>query len=265
MNWTYLATPLWLLLGSSTAAASTATVCTTINLCYCINLDNRDAIAANVARVRQLIADQKAMGRAIGYLSIPLSTIGGSYFGVNEDVARQVKDRIERRLGRNSVWVLNPGAEGNLPASASGADYMYMWTQILEGRNGFGEDFDFFYFVGPSDFAHFFRLSGDGDIGRISTYFDNRIKSDADLRKAVDQGKITKSSFRIYYGLRASVAFSLGSHDEWNISHLINDRRRGVSELGIANQIPIFFDGHPVPPASFEGTVAAGDVGRCIN
>ena len=55
-----------------------------------------------------------------------------------------------------------------MPASATGADFMYMCTQILEGRGGFGADFDFFYFTGPTDFAGFFGLTGTGDADKIS-------------------------------------------------------------------------------------------------
>src|SRR6202044_3319031 len=109
-------------------------------LCYCVNTDIRGQIDANVARVRQLLQDQRKQGKAIGYLSIPLSTAGGSYFGVNTDVAAQTKDNLEKRFGANSAWILNPGAEGNLPAAATGADYMFMWTSILEGAKGLGED-----------------------------------------------------------------------------------------------------------------------------
>jgi hypothetical protein len=249
----------------TTEIAMRVTACTNLNLCYCINADKREAIAGNVARIRQRIADQKALGKAIGYLSIPLSTSSGGYFGVNQEVAQQAKQRIENRLGANSAWILNPGAEANLPAGSSGADYMYMWTQILEGRSGLGEEFDFFFFAGPSDFAQFFSLTGTGDMDKIVAYFDQRIASDAGLKKAVDQGQVTRNSFRNYYALRASVAFSLGSHDEWNISHLINERRRGANEFGIAGQLPILFDGHGTSPANFEGIIAAGDAGRCVN
>jgi hypothetical protein len=149
------------------SVAANVTACTTLNLCYCINPDNRDAINANIARVRKLIVDQKTQGKAVGYMSVPLSTAGGSYFGVNTDVAAETKKAVEARLGQHSVWMLNPGAEGNLPPGASGADYMYMWTKILEGRSGLGEDFDFVYFVGPSEFARFFALTGSGDLETI--------------------------------------------------------------------------------------------------
>jgi hypothetical protein len=245
--------------------ANPVTACTTINLCYCINDKNRDAIDANVARVRALIVEQKAQGKAIGYMSIPLSTVGGSYFGVNVDVAQQMKARIEKRFGAHSVWMLNPGAEGNLPAGASGADYMYMWTRILEGRSGLGEDFDFFYFTGPSEFAQFFSFNGDADMEKLDAYFDKRSATDADMKKAIDAGQLNKTTFRNYYALGASVAFSYGSHDEWNIARLLNERRRGAGDFGLARQLPILFDGRAATPGDFEDSVAPGDVGRCIN
>jgi hypothetical protein len=244
------------------APAQTATACTKI-ICYCVTAAYRDPIAANVARVRQLIADQRAMGKSIGYLSIPLSTLGGSYYSVNQEVAAQTKVRIERRLGSASAWVLDPGAEGNLPGGATGADYMYMWTQILEGRGGYGEDFDFFYFTGPADFARFFGLTGTGDADRVAAYFDRRLASDGGLKAAVEANKISRTGFRNYYALRASVTFSVGSHDEWNISHLLNERRRASDEFGIGNQIAIWFDGRGVTPGGFEGSIAAGNAGAC--
>jgi hypothetical protein len=246
------------------ALAKPVTACTTLNICYCVNDDNRGAIDKNVARVRALIAEQRTAGKAIGYLSVPLSTLAGSYFGVNVDVARETKARIEKRFGARAVWILNAGAEGNLPPGASGADYMYMWTRILEG-NGLGEDFDFFYFTGPSAFAQSLGLDGDADMEKLEAYFDKRLATDTAMQKAVADGKLSKGAFRNYYGLAASVAFSLGSHDEWNIARLLNERRRGASELGLARQLPVLFDGRAATPGDFEKGVAGGDTGRCIN
>jgi hypothetical protein len=249
----------------SQGRADTVTACTSINLCYCINTSNRDLINANIVRVRQLIVDQRSQGKAIGYLSIPLSTAGGSYIGVNLDVAKEAKERIEKRFGPNSVWMLNPGAEGTLPPGASGADDMLMWTKILEGRSGLGEDFDFFYFVGPAEFAKTFNLDGDADMAKIDAYFAKRYASDQKFKEAVDQNKVSRKAFRNYYALRASVAFSYGSHDEWNIARLLNERRRGSADFGIAGQLAILFDGRAATPGDFETADAAGDVGRCIN
>ena len=247
------------------AAPSYVTACTTLDICYCINTDFRDAIEANVGRVRQLIATYRAQGKAIGYLSIPLSPAGGGSFAVNSAIAEQTAKSVTARLGSRSAWLLNPGAEaGDRMNGASGADFMYMWTQILEGPKGLGEDFDFFYFAGPSDFASYFELTGQADLERLEAWFDARVAKDPAFKSAVDQGSITKAGFRNYYGLRASVAFSYGSHDEWNIARLINDRRRGAADYGIANQLAVFFDGHPVTPGGYENPAASGDVGRCV-
>jgi hypothetical protein len=53
----------------------------------------------------------------------------------------------------------------------------------------------------------------------------------------------SKAGFRNQYALRASVAFSFGSHDEWNICHILNQRRRASRDFGIGNQIAIMFNG----------------------
>jgi hypothetical protein len=251
--------------GTSLADGAKVTACTVVNICYCINDDERTAIDANIQRVRQLIADQRTQGKAIGYVSVPLSSIGGGYFGVNAVVAGQIKKRLEARFGAGDVWMLDPGAEGNLPRGASGADYMYMWTKILEGRNGLGEDFEFVYFAGPSDFEAYFQLTGMDDMARIGASFDRLYATDPAFKAAVDQKQITKQAFRNHYGLRASVAFSYGSHDEWNIVRQLNERRRGADDFGIANQIAVMFDGRAAPPPDFEMADASGDVGRCVN
>jgi hypothetical protein len=247
------------------ASAGQVTACTKLDICYCVNTDYSDPIKDNVARVRQLIADNKAAGKAIGYLSVPLSSAGGASFPINTEAADAIVKNATARLGPRSVWLLNPGAEGgDKMKGASGADYMYMWTQILEGSGGLGEDFNFFYFAGPTDFAGYFKLTGQGDLDVLEDWFDKRVASDPAFKQAVDAGSVTKSGFRNYYGLRASVAFSYGSHDEWNIARLINDRRRGATDFGIANQLSIMFDGRPVSPGGYENPAAPGDVGRCI-
>jgi hypothetical protein len=246
-------------------AAGLVTACTPLDICYCVNSDYREVIDANVARVRQLIASNRAQGKAIGYLSIPLSPAGGGSFAVNSEIAAKVAQNVTARFGAKSMWLLNPGAEGGDKMNgASGADYMYMWTQIIAGRSGLGEDFDFFYFAGPTDFGKYFALTGQGDLERLETWFDARVAQDPAFKKAVGQGDVTKAGFRDYYGLRASVAYSYGSHDEWNIARLINTRRRGAADYGIANQLAILFDGQPQSPGAYEIPTAPGDAGRCV-
>jgi hypothetical protein len=249
--------------GAPSALAAKSTACAKINVCYCFNDDLKTLIESKVATFRALIAAQRQQGKAIGYLSVPLSTTGGGYMGVNMEVAQHAKAQIEQRFGSLQIWVLNPGMlEAELPAGSSGADYMVMWTALLEGAEGFGEDFDFVYFVGPGDFARFFAFDGRDDMAKVEVYFERRLASDPDLEKAA-QGGLTKSAFRNYYALKASIAFSRGAHDEWNIFRLINERRRSDPRYGIGNQLPVLFDGLAASPADSETAVAGGYAGAC--
>jgi hypothetical protein len=246
------------------SAAAKVTACTKLAICYCVNDDLKDVIEAKVARFRDVLATERRAGKAIGYMSVPLSTVGGGFFNVNMEVAAAAKKHIDKRFGDGQVWVLNPGVpEANIP-NGTGADYMLMWTQILEGREGLGEDFDFVYFVGPQDFARHLALDGNADMLKLEQFFDKRLESDADLRKAVDKG-LTRSAFRNYYALKASTTFSKGAHDEWNIVRTLNERRRGNDRFGIANQLVVLFDGGGVAPSSAEGATSDGYTGRCLN
>lgn len=174
------------------------TGCTALDICYRVNTKYLDAITANVSRVRQLIADSKAKGKAVGYLSVPLSPAGGGSYAINSEAAKWIAGDVETRLGQSWAWILNPGAEGSeAMMGASGADYMYMWTQILEGRSGHGEDFDFFYFAGPTDFSKYFlQPAKDGKqpsksapgqvedyLGKLNDFFDKRVTSDPEFKK----------------------------------------------------------------------------------
>jgi hypothetical protein len=250
------------------AVAAPVTQCTVISVCYCVNTDFKAAIDEKVAYYRAAIAAERAKGKAIGYMSVPLSTAGGSYFGVNREVAQKVKERVEARFGTASAWLLDPTAkEADLPTlngvRAGQGDYLVMWTRILEGDKGLGEDFDFVYFVGPSDYAGFFGLTGKGDMDRIAAYFDERLQKDVDLKRAVERGTVTAASFRNYYGLKASAAFSVGAHDEWNVIRTVNARRRDDAKLGLANQLPMMFDGRALSSAESEQAVTAGNAGAC--
>lgn len=250
------------------AIAANVTECTGVAVCYCINGDFKDAIAEKVDYYRKAIAAERAKGKAVGYMSVPLSSTGGGYFNVNREVAEKIKERVETRLGPNSAWLLNPTArEADLPTlnnvRAGQGDYLLMWTRILEGQKALGEDFDFIYFVGPTDFAGFFGLTGKDDMDRIAAYFDDRLARDADLKRAVERGSVSKAAFRNYYALRASAAFSLGAHDEWNVIRAVNQRRRDDKALGVANQLPVMFDGRAVSSGEYEQQVAGGNVGAC--
>jgi hypothetical protein len=243
------------------AQGAKSTECTKIGICYCVSSDLRPVIDARIAYFRQLAAEAHKAGKAVGYLSVPLSPTGGGYMKLNFEVAATAKKAIEKRFGADYVWVLDPGSAEQLP-NGSGADYMLLWTQILEGPNGLGEDLDFVWFAGPQDFARVFGLNGDGDMAKIDQYFEQRLKSDPDLDKAV-QGGLTKAAFRKYYALKASSAVSKGAHDEWNIIRIVNERRRNDPKLGVGNQLAVFFDGQGQPAAHSETAVSEGYAGKC--
>ena len=243
------------------AHAAKITECAKIGICYCVNDELKPTIGSKLERFRQMVADQRKTGKAVGYLSVPLTSTGGGNFNVNREVAEGAKAAIEKRFGADFVWVLNPGTlDADLP-KGTGADYMLMWVSLIEGSDGFG-DFDFVYFAGPQDFARYFGFDGNADIAKLDAYFDKRVKSDPDFATAVEKG-LTKAAFRKYYALRASASVSRGAHDEWNIFRIINERRRADSKFGTGNQISVLFDGRGLAPADSEAPVSEGYVGKC--
>src|SRR5438270_797644 len=81
------------------AQAARVTECTALNICYCVETDIKPAIDTNISKIRQAITEQKSADKAVGYMSLPISTVGGAYSGVNLDVAAKTKDKVEKRFG----------------------------------------------------------------------------------------------------------------------------------------------------------------------
>lgn len=244
------------------AHAAKVTECAKVGICYCINDEHKAAIAAKIDRFRQIIAEQRKAGKAVAYLSVPLTSAGGGNFDINKEVAAAAKAAIEKRYGADYIFVFNPAnPEADLPKGSTGTEYMVMWTAVLEGPDGLG-DFDAAYFAGPQDFARYFGFDGNNDMAKLDAYFDKRVASNPDFAKAVQNG-LTKPAFRRYYALRASSTVSRGAHDEWNIFRIINEKRRQDPKLGTPAQIPIIFDGQGVAPPHHEALVSDGYVGKC--
>jgi len=91
------------------AQAAKSTECTKIGIRYCVNSDLKPVIEARIAQFRQLPAEQRKAGKAVGYLSVPLSPVGGGYIKLNFEVAEAAKASVEKRFGGDFVRVLNPG------------------------------------------------------------------------------------------------------------------------------------------------------------
>ena len=99
------------------------------------------------------------------------------------------------------------------------------------------------------------------DMDRVTSYFDERVKTDPEMQRLVQQGRLTRQSFRNYYALRGSINVSLGAHDEWNIAAKINARRRGDAKWGVTQQEATFFDGRAVSSGESEVGVSPGYTG----
>jgi hypothetical protein len=162
-----------------------------------------------------------------------------------------------------------------------GGDYMRMWTKILVESyepgstqpKTLGLDFDAFYFLGPSDVRAFFDTQSKVSLGAsIEEYFARKHSFDRGFRDFfsvhANGGALTEAqnkdwdarrrAFLLFYSLRASATTSLGCHDEWAIFKLLNQARRKVPDLGIANQLAGFFDGKALPLSTGEAEASLG-------
>ncbi len=233
--------------------APRALVDTPVGIKYCADPAFAAVIDARVAKIRQEIGVQRQAGRLILYVSTPISPRGGGVEKVNIEIAAAVKARLEKTYGQGA-WPLDPGVY-QLPKvdgkDAGGADYMVMWTRVLGGDDGAGRDVDMVHFTGPGDMRAFFGCGPDDLIGCLTRWLDARSATDAGLRRVADSSDARRAFVR-YYALRASVAYSAGAHDEWNIVVRINRKRR------LGDQIAVFFDGRSASPAEMEMEISPG-------
>ena len=221
--------------------------------------DFEPILSKRIESLRAVLSEQRSRGKLLCFISLPLSARGGGNQAINERVSREVKQHLETRFGKNRFFALSPGqVESGLPRvhgkHAVGGEYMYMWTEVLAGRSGLGA-FDMVYFVGPSDFARTFGLTGEDDLGTLERFLEKESARDPRFAASVDTAE-KRMDFLRYYGLRASVAFSDGAHDEWNIFRLLNQKRR--KQLGIGSQIPMYFEGRQLSIGAMEAPGSPG-------
>jgi hypothetical protein len=172
----------------------------------------------------------------------------------------------------------------------TGGDYMRMWTKIIVEDEYYvrsnkiipdtGNIFDAFYFIGPTDVQDFFLSEARSLSQAVEIYFarkyllDNEFKNDFDCinqneglcrlldlsdpkEKAIWEQR--RLDFFRYYAIKAGVNFSRGSHDEWNIVHLLNAKRLANPDVyGPEDQIAVFFDGNQISPGSYPTPTSPG-------
>lgn len=161
----------------------------------------------------------------------------------------------------------------------SGGDYMRMWVRIMveDDVDNTGRRWDAFYFMSPSDVRDFFTEGGSRTwTAGVEEYFARKYAMDDDFRAGFDppfhdengdplEGEAEsaecvrrRNNFFRYYTIRAGVNFSLGSHDEWNIWRLLNERRQASGKYGISDQIAGYFEGRQIAPGATVVPTAPG-------
>jgi hypothetical protein len=84
----------------------------------------------------------------------------------------------------------------------------------------------------------------------------------AEQQRKRDAWEATRKDFIRFYALRASVAYSLGSHDEWNIFVELNCRRAALLDKNgfadIGSLLAGWFDGQQIEPGAAVTRIVAG-------
>ncbi|MCP2163384.1 hypothetical protein [Goodfellowiella coeruleoviolacea] len=176
-------------------------------------------------------------------------------------------------------------------ARPAGGDYMRMWSRVLieddyiaarrrRGRD-LGGAFDAYYFQGPTDVRRFFAHASSGQSlsGQMEEYFARKYTTsrefyldfatadtDHDRQHLLDLTRVEdatayearRRAFFTYYSVRASAAFSLGSHDEWNTLFRLNQARRADPDYGPGEEIAAFFDGRQLTLGDTEQPTVPG-------
>lgn len=246
------------------ASAGTSVKTTSLRTCFRVHDAIAPQVEANIASVRDEVKRQRAAGHLIAYLSTPIGGRGGGYTPLNLQISKFLGTALTKRYGPR-LWVLTPDSPKKLEsvgdAEPDDGDYMYMWTQILAGDAGQGTPFDLLAIAGPSDFRNFFGHPELPALAAVEKRLQALQVSDAEFRKRTSTPEAFREALS-YYGLRASGAMSLGSHDEWNIFAKMNQQRRESNDdQGLHQtyrQIPVLYDGRSLSTSELEKTVSPG-------
>jgi len=226
---------------------------TVLGFKYCALPSYKTVVETVTQKLRADVAAARQAGRLVIYLSTPISPRGGGIEKINIQIAASVRARLERSFG-SGAWVLDPGAS-QFPrvgdTEPGGGDYMVMFTHLLAGADAMGNDFDMAYFTGPSDMRAFFGCTAEDVIGCLARWLAARAATDPEVKKVVDDPAARRAFLR-YYAMRASVVYSAGCHDEWNIFVRINNKRR------LGEQVAVWFDGRPASPAEMVVEISPG-------
>lgn len=177
-----------------------------------------DVFELHTELIKSDLARAHAEGRAVVYLSCPISSRGGGHFATNVDIAQHTAHRLSQEWGER-FFFLNPAdyqLESRLgtgliirhiqalqdkypgltledllrQATPTGGDYLRMWSRVLieddylfDSRRAdlkLGGGFDAYYFLGPGDARDFFARRGGGEslTDRMQGYFTRKYAVD---------------------------------------------------------------------------------------
>ncbi|MCI0415618.1 hypothetical protein L0222_22820 [bacterium] len=172
----------------------------------------------------------------------------------------------------------------------TGGDYMRMWTKVLvedvharpddsKRPPDIGDCFSAYYFIGPTDVRDFFTKEGTISLtAGVEEYLARKINADPvfhehftyplkderdptkqipDEQQAEEWERRRKDFFR-YYTIRASINFSKGSHDEWEILRLVNNKRMAKLPEEFGSLTVGYFDGRQIAPGAVEAKISKG-------
>ena len=173
------------------AHAAKVTECTKIGICYCVNDEHKAAIDAKVDQFRQILAEQRKAGKAVGYLSVPLTSAGGGNFNVNKEVAESAKVAIEKRLRRRLRLRAQSRHARRRPARGSTRRRLH--GDVDDAARGYrrhSATSTSSTSPGPQDFARYFGFDGNDDMAKLDAFFDKRVQ----VRSRVREGRARAAS-----------------------------------------------------------------------
>ena len=202
-------------------------------------------------------------------------------FGEKFWVLNPARYQMESREGKGLIiahaaalgWTKEFLEEVQATVRLSGGDYMRMWTKILAENKpvepvtqNVGDRFDMFYFIGPQDVAEFFVQGTSQNLtAAIEGYLarkhatDHRFVAHFEKLSTTPAAWISaRKNFFRFYAIKSSANFSLGSHDEWNIFRLLNEKRQQDPKERVGARIAGFFDGRQIDLASAEAVTSKG-------
>ncbi|MGI9282414.1 MAG: hypothetical protein ACR2PX_22680 [Endozoicomonas sp.] len=174
-----------------------------------------------VVRLRKQIQQGRSNKKRIVYISLPLNSHNGGVRAFNKFLGSEMKQALLNRYPQSELEIILPGQIETelLPfngESASGGEYLYMWTQVLMGENCQGT-IDWIYYMDHRDVVSLLKLSPDAPRNDLSNYLDELAHDSPAVYGDIARDNDKRAAFLNYYLHHYSPDSSKGMRDEWNM------------------------------------------------